>query len=199
MADTVIGPCAGQPSVCKIGTLAAPALVVLAAEPLYALVDTAVAGHLGQVPLAAVALGGIVLSLAAVLGNFPAYGTTGRSARHHGAGGRASAVDEGVQASWLAFGLGLGFAVLAQLVARPVVGLLAGDEPGATQVAANAEIWLRIASLGAPGILLTLAGNGWLRGVHDARRPMRYVLSYDVPPIRFGPEAEVGPRFRSEW
>ncbi|MGH3716254.1 MAG: MATE family efflux transporter, partial [Micromonosporaceae bacterium] len=36
------------------------------------------------------------------------------------------------------------------------------------------------ASLGAPGILLTLAGNGWLRGVHDAARPLRYVLGANL-------------------
>ncbi|HEX6076052.1 MAG TPA: MATE family efflux transporter [Micromonosporaceae bacterium] len=176
MVDALIDPRSSQPSLRKIGSFAAPALVVLAAEPLYVLVDTAVVGHLGRVPLAAVALGGTVLSLAAVLGNFLAYGTTGRSARHYGAGDRASAVDEGVQASWLALGLGLGFGLLAQVAAGPVARLLAGTGPESTEVVTGAETWLRIASLGAPGILLTLAGNGWLRGVHDAARPMRYVL-----------------------
>lgn len=176
MPDTLTDPPANPPTLRKIGSLATPALVVLAAEPLYVLVDTAVVGHLGRVPLAAVALGGTVLSLAAVLGNFLAYGTTGRSARRYGAGERAAAVDEGVQASWLALGLGLGFVALAQVIAEPVAGTLAGTGPGSAEVVAGAETWLRIASLGAPGILLTLAGNGWLRGVHDVARPMRYVL-----------------------
>jgi putative MATE family efflux protein len=180
VVDTLTEPREGQSSLRAIGSLAAPALLVLAAEPLYVLVDTAVVGHLGRVPLASVALGGTVLSLAAVLGNFLAYGTTSRSARHYGAGDRASAIDEGVQASWLAFGLGIGFVVLAQLVVGPVARLLAGSEPDAAQVAAAAETWLRVASLGAPGILLTLAGNGWLRGVHDAARPMWYVLSANL-------------------
>jgi len=52
----------------RIAGLALPALVVLAAEPLYVLVDTAVVGHLGTVPLAAVAVGGTVLTMAAWLG-----------------------------------------------------------------------------------------------------------------------------------
>lgn len=163
-----------------IGALAAPALVVLAAEPLYVLVDTAVVGHLGRVPLAAVALAGTVLSLAAVVGNFLAYGTTGRAARRFGAGERTAAVGEGVQASWLAVGLGLGFIALTQLVAGPLARILAGAGPGSTLVADGAETWLRIAALGAPGILLTLAGNGWMRGVHDGRRPMRYVLAANL-------------------
>ena len=38
--------------------LAVPALVVLAAEPLYLLVDTAVVGNLGTVPLGGLAVGG---------------------------------------------------------------------------------------------------------------------------------------------
>ncbi|MFD0823815.1 MATE family efflux transporter, partial [Micromonospora zhanjiangensis] len=68
----------------RIAGLALPALVVLAAEPLYVLVDTAVVGHLGSVPLAALAVGGTVMTLAAWLGTVMAYGTTGRSARRFG-------------------------------------------------------------------------------------------------------------------
>ena len=65
----------------RIAGLALPALVVLAAEPLYVLVDTAVVGHLGRVPLAAVAVGGTVMSVAVWFGTLMAYGTTGRAAR----------------------------------------------------------------------------------------------------------------------
>ena len=42
--------------------LAAPALVVLAAEPLYLLVDTAVVGNLGTVALGGLAVGGGLLA-----------------------------------------------------------------------------------------------------------------------------------------
>lgn len=157
----------------RIAALALPALVVLAAEPIYVLVDTAVVGHLGPVPLAALALGGGVLALAAWLGNVLAYGTTGRAARRHGAGQRAAAVAEGVQASWLALAAGVALALLAQVGADPLMRALAGGNAG---VAAGAEQWLRIAALGAPGILLAMAGNGWMRGVQETRRPVWYVL-----------------------
>ena len=46
----------------RIAALALPALVVLAAEPLYVLVDTAVVGHLGGTALASLAVGGTVIS-----------------------------------------------------------------------------------------------------------------------------------------
>jgi putative MATE family efflux protein len=164
---------AGPGSLRRIAALAVPALVVLAAEPLYLLVDTAVVGHLGQVPLAALAIGGTLLTGAVWLGNLIAYGTTSRAARRFGAGDRPAAVAEGVQASWLALALGIGLVVAAQFGAEPLARLMAGgDQPVATAAAG----WLRVAALGAPGLLLATAGHGWLRGVQDLWRPLRYVL-----------------------
>ncbi|MFI7429331.1 MATE family efflux transporter [Micromonospora sp. NPDC049836] len=158
----------------RIAGLALPALVVLAAEPLYVLVDTAVVGHLGRVPLAALAVGGTVMTLAAWLGTVVAYGTTGRSARRFGSGDRGAAVAEGVQASWLALTVGVLVALAVQLgggvLARTLVG-------GSGEVAEQAATWLRIAALGAPGLLLAAAGNGWLRGIQDTRRPLLFVLA----------------------
>jgi putative MATE family efflux protein len=158
----------------RIAGLALPALVVLAAEPLYVLVDTAVVGHLGSVPLAALAVGGTVMTLAAWLGTVMAYGTTGRSARRFGSGDRPAAVAEGVQSSWLALAVGTLLAIGMQFGAGPLARALAG---GGTEVAEVAALWLRIAALGAPGLLLAAAGNGWLRGVQDTRRPLLFVLA----------------------
>lgn len=169
---TAPAPASGR----RIAALALPALVVLAAEPLYVLVDTAVVGHLGSVPLGALAIGGTVMTLVAWLGTVLAYGTTGRSARRFGAGDRAAAVSEGVQTSWAALAAGLAVAVGMQLAAGPLARALAGG----TDVAEAAAAWLRIAALGAPGLLLAAAGNGWLRGVQDARRPLHYVLGANV-------------------
>src|SRR5437762_10897103 len=134
------------PTLRKVAGLALPALVVLAAEPLYVLVDTAVVGHLGRVPLASLAIGGGVLSVTAWLGVVLAYGTTVRSARRFGAGERAAAVEEGVQASWLALSAGFALLVAGQLFAGPLAHALAGPHP---DVADGAARWLRIATLGA--------------------------------------------------
>ncbi|GAA3907521.1 MATE family efflux transporter [Actinoplanes auranticolor] len=160
----------------RIAALALPALVVLAAEPLYVLVDTAVVGHLGRIPLAAVAVGGTVMSVAVWFGTLMAYGTTGRAARRFGAGDRTAAVAEGVQATWLALATGALLVLLAQLFATPVTRALAAD-PAAAEAAAQ---WLRVAALGIPGLLLAAAGNGWMRGVQDTRRPLYYVLGANV-------------------
>ncbi|MCF6509634.1 MATE family efflux transporter [Blastococcus sp. MG754426] len=167
-------PAGSTPRPASVPALAAPALVVLAAEPLYLLVDTAVVGNLGTVALGGLAVGGGLLAWAAALLNFLAYGTTARAARRAGAGDRAGAVEEGVQATWLALGLGVLVLALFQVLAGPLTRALAG---GAGPVAEAGEGWLRVASLGAPLLLVSLAGNGWLRGVQELQRPVRYVVA----------------------
>ena len=157
----------------QIVALALPALGVLAAEPLYVLVDTAVVGHLGAIPLAGLAVGGTVLAQITSVLTFFSYGTTARTARLHGAGRRADAVAEGAQATWLAAISGVVLIIVGQALAGPVTRLLAGP----SEVAQAAEGWLRIALFGTPFILITMAGNGWMRGVQDTVRPLRYVLA----------------------
>ncbi|SHL27556.1 putative efflux protein, MATE family [Pseudonocardia thermophila] len=153
--------------------LAVPALPVLAAEPLYLLVDTAVVGRLGAVALAGLAVAGVLFAQVTSALTFLSYGTTARAARLHGAGRRAEAVAEGVQATWLALAVGLVLLVVGQLVAEPVTAAL-GD---GGEIAEAAVSWLRIALLGTPLVLVTLAGNGWMRGVQDTRRPLWFVLT----------------------
>jgi len=157
----------------EILRLAGPALPVLAAEPLYLLVDTAVVGRLGAVPLAGLAVAAVLFAQVTSQLNFLSYGTTARTARMYGSGRRADAVAEGVQATWLALAVGAVLVVVGQLVARPVAEALGNG--GA--IAEGAVSWLRVALIGAPLLLVTLAGNGWMRGVQDTARPLRYVLA----------------------
>ncbi|BBY48278.1 MATE family efflux transporter [Mycolicibacterium arabiense] len=156
----------------RIAGLAFPALGVLAAEPLYLLFDLAVVGRLGALALAGLAIGGLILSLVASQLTFLSYGTTARSARYFGAGERDSAVGEGVQATWLAVGLGLLVVAVVQVCAVPLLGVIADGG----EIADEALPWLRIAIFGAPAILISLAGNGWMRGVQDTVRPLRFVV-----------------------
>jgi putative MATE family efflux protein len=166
-------PIRSQPGGRQIAQLALPALGVLAAEPLYLLFDTAIVGRLGALNLAGLAIGGLILGMVGSQLTFLSYGTTARAARHYGAGDRSSAVAEGVQATWLAFGLGGLIVVGVQVAAVPVVAVIAGS----SDIAGTALPWLRIAIVGAPAILVSLAGNGWLRGVQDTARPLRYVIA----------------------
>lgn len=154
--------------------LAASAFGVLAAEPAYVLVDTAVVGHLGPVPLAALGIAGTLLALVSMVGGFLEYGTTGRAARSFGAGRFDRAVAEGAQASWLAVVLGLLGVGIGEVLAGPLTRVLAG---GSTVVQQEAQLWLRIAVLGLPAVFLVIAGNGWMRGVQRTRAPVVIVLA----------------------
>ncbi|MGF7123414.1 MATE family efflux transporter [Rhodococcus sp. BE178] len=156
----------------RILGLALPALGVLAAEPLYLLLDIAVVGHLGALALAGLAVGGLVLAQVSTQLTFLSYGTTARASRMHGAGRERDAVGEGVQATWLALGIGAALVAVVQLLAGPITSLIAGSG----DIASEAEQWLRVAVFGAPLILVAMAGNGWMRGVQNTMRPLRFVL-----------------------
>jgi putative MATE family efflux protein len=171
-ADSVAAPATGR----RIAALAFPALGVLAAEPIYLLFDIAVVGRLGALALAGLAIGGLILSTLSSQMTFLSYGTTARSARFFGAGDRAAAVEQGVQATWLALGLGAVIIAVVQAAAVPLVSALAGASDGG-DIADEAMPWVRIAIVGVPAILVSAAGNGWMRGVQDTARPLRYVVA----------------------
>jgi putative MATE family efflux protein len=156
--------------------LALPALGALAAEPLYVLVDTAIVGPLGVRPLAALALAGATLSAIFGLCNFLAYAITPRVGRLHAVGRDRDAGELARQGAWLAIGLGVLLALVASTLAGPIIALLAGH----ATVRALAVRYLRIAALGIPCALLALAGQGYLRGVSDLRRPLVVLVACNV-------------------
>lgn len=156
----------------RIAALAFPALGVLAAEPVYLLFDLAVIGRLGALSLAGLAIGALMMGVLSSQLTFLSYGTTARAARFYGAGDRRAAVEEGVQATWLALGIGTAIVAVVQLTAVPLVSALAAGG----EIADTALPWVRIASLAVPAILIAAAGNGWMRGVQDTVRPLRYVV-----------------------
>lgn len=152
--------------------LALPVLPVLAAEPVYLLTDGIVVGHVGQAELAALGVGSLIVLLLGTQMNFLSYGTTARSARYFGAGRTDLAVREGLQATWLALAVGLGVMAVLLPVLPTVTGWLTPDP----QVAAAARQWVYVAGWGIPLILVTAAGNGWLRGVQRTREPLAFVV-----------------------
>ncbi|RRQ26861.1 MATE family efflux transporter [Rhodococcus sp. Eu-32] len=157
----------------RILGLALPALGVLAAEPLYLLFDAAVVGRLGALPLAGLAVGGLVLAQVSTQLTFLSYGTTARAARMHGAGRERDAIGEGAQATWLALMLGVAIIGVMQVLCGPILSVIGGGG----DISAEATLWFRVAVLGVPFILVSLAGNGWMRGVQNTRRPLVFVVS----------------------
>lgn len=161
----------------RILSLALPALGVLAAMPLYLLWDTAVVGRLSAHALASLGAAAAVQSVVSTQLTFLSYGTTARSARLFGAGKKDAAVEEGVQATWIALGVGLVLMSLMLVFAPWIAQAMTGDD----LVAADTARWLRVASPAIVFTLVEMAGNGWLRGIQDVRAPLYYTLAGLIP------------------
>lgn len=167
----------GDVSLGRILGLALPALGVLAAMPLYLLLDTAVVGRLGGFELAALGAASTIQAQVTTQLTFLSYGTTARSARLFGAGDRRGAIAEGVQATWVALAVGLGLAALMLAFAPTFTYWLSGDRA----VAEAAGGWLRVAAIAVPLVLIIMAGNGWLRGIQNTRLPLWFTLAGVIP------------------
>lgn len=148
--------------------LAVPALGALIAEPLFLIVDSALVGHLGTVPLAALGIASAILQTIVGLMVFLAYSTTPAVARRFGAGDATSAVSVGIDGLWLALGLGAILALAGSLATPPLVSLFGASE----EVAADAMTYLHISMWGLPAMLIVFAATGLLRGMQDTVTPL---------------------------
>ena len=148
-------------------SLALPALGALIAEPLFLLTDTAMVGHLGSTPLAALGLAGTILQTVVGLLIFLAYATTPFVARRLGAGDSRGALAAGVDGVWLALLLGVMMAFTGLLFGQSVVSWFQAE----STVSSAATDYLSISWWGLPGMLLVLAATGVLRGLQDTMTP----------------------------
>jgi putative MATE family efflux protein len=160
----------------EIFRLALPALGALAAEPLYILADTAIVGHLGRPQIAALGLAGVVLSGAFTIFNFLTYGTTAVVARASGAGEHERAARLAAQALWVALAFGAALLVAAEAAGAPLLRALGGHGRSGS----FALTYFRIAAVGLPAALVALAGQGYLRGISNLRRPLVIVVAANV-------------------
>ncbi len=160
----------------EILRLALPALGALAAEPLYVLVDTAIVGHLGRPQLAALGLAGTVLGTAFTVFNFLTYGTTAVVARASGAGRPELAARLAAQALWLSLAIGTSLLIVCEVTASPLLRALGGHGHSGDL----AVLYFRIAAIGLPAALVALAGQGYLRGVSNLRRPLEIVVAANI-------------------
>ena len=149
-------------------SLALPSLGALIAEPLFTVIDSTMVGHLGTPQLAGLGVASTVLNTAVGLFIFLAYSTTSLAGRHLGAGRRDLAVRSGVEAMWLAGGLGLLAAILLAVFASPLLTWLGANEA----TLPHALGYLRASAPGLVGMFVVLAATGTLRGLQDTRTPL---------------------------
>src|SRR5204862_605424 len=97
-------------------------------------------------------------------------------ARASGAGQEERAARLAAQALWLALGTGFTLLVACEVLAEPLLSALGADGRSGD----FALVYFRIAALGLPAALVALAGQGYLRGVSNLRRPLEIVVAANV-------------------
>lgn len=147
--------------------LAVPAFFTLIAEPLFLITDSAIIGHLGTTPLAALAAASSLLTTATGIFVFLAYATTSSVAQLMGSGRRNEGIQAGLDGAWLAVALGVPLGIATTLCAPPLSQWIGG-----VQAASPASTYLKISALSLPAVLLNLALTGLFRGLADTRTPL---------------------------
>jgi MATE family multidrug resistance protein len=150
----------------QVWSLAWPMMVSNITVPLLGLVDTAVIGHLPEPHhLAAVALGGMIVSILYWTFGFLRMGTTGMVAQAYGR-------EDGDRLRTLlgqSLILGAGIGLLILLLRTPLTTLalqLMGPEP---DVLTEAARYAEIRAFGAPAVLCNFALLGWFVGMQNTR------------------------------
>jgi putative MATE family efflux protein len=153
------GTAAPRSSARDILRLAVPAFGALVIQPLFMLIDAAIVGTLGTVPLAALGAAAQVFTTITGLAIFLAYGTTAVVARRVGAGQVARGLTDGVEG----IALGAAATIITWLLAPDLLRWIGTSQASTPQ----ALVYLRITCLAFPFVLATMAALGVLRGLQD--------------------------------
>jgi MATE family multidrug resistance protein len=158
------------------GALAIPVFFSQLAEPLTGIVDTAFIARLGAAPLTALGVATTLLSSVVWIFNFLAVGTQTQVAKGLGTGSRA----HGREATGLALALSAIFSITLAIAAWPCLEFAARFMSPDPEVQAASVSYLEIRLLGLPGVLLTMAAFGALRGTQDMMTPLWIALGLNA-------------------
>jgi MATE family multidrug resistance protein len=158
------------------GALAIPVFFSQLAEPLTGIVDTAFIARLGAAPLTALGVATMMLSSVVWIFNFLAVGTQTEVAKGLGTGSRT----RGREATGLALTLSALFSVTLAIAAWPCLEYAARFMSPDVEVQVASVTYLEIRLLGLPGVLLTMAAFGALRGTQDMTTPLWIALGLNA-------------------
>ena len=156
--------------------LSIPVLLSLIAEPVTGLVDTAFVARLGSVPLAALGVGALTLSSVFWIFNFLGVGCQTETAK---AAGRSDTERTRALAS-TAIAIGLVLALISIGAGWLGAGWAARVMGAGGDLEAPTVLYVRIRLLGAPAVLIMIAGFGILRGFQDMQAPFRIAVALNA-------------------
>ncbi|CAN6362023.1 unnamed protein product [Urochloa humidicola] len=164
-------------------SIAAPAVLALAADPITALVDTAFVGHIGSAELAAVGASASVFNLVSKLFNVPLLNVTTSFVAEQQALNDNSPNNTGQReapqkkvlpavSTSLALAAGIGLLEMVALIvgSGPLMDII--GIPVDSPMRAPAEQFLTLRAYGAPPIIVALAAQGAFRGFLDTKTPL---------------------------
>ncbi|CAA6654696.1 unnamed protein product [Spirodela intermedia] len=158
-------------------SIALPAVLSLAADPIASLVDTAFVGHLGSAELAAVGISASVFNLVSKLFNVPLLNVTTSFVAEEQALEKGEKNDQSkkyLPAVSTSLALAAGVGILEAIALSNGSGFLmnsigvSADSP----MRAPAEQFLTFRAWGAPPIVIALAAQGAFRGFMDTKTPL---------------------------
>ncbi|CAN0927872.1 Protein DETOXIFICATION 44, chloroplastic [Linum grandiflorum] len=165
----------------EILSIALPAALALAADPITSLVDTAFVGHIGPVELAAVGVSVSVFNLVSKLFNVPLLNTTTSFVAEEQAlllGPRESTnsieTTDGLPSVSTSLALAAIFGVAEAVALYVGSGFIMNimGIPAGSPMRAPAEHFLTLRAIGAPPIVIALAAQGAFRGFKDTKTPL---------------------------
>lgn len=164
----------------EILRIALPAVVANITIPLLGLLDTAIAGHLGDATMiGAIAVGSMMFNLVYWNFGFLRMGTSGMTAQAYGAGDHRGAARLLQQSVILALTIALLIVVLqAPLRWLGLVTISPSDD-----VHALASTYFNIVVWGAPPTLMMMSIKGWLLGMQHSRGAMYVSIWVNVANI----------------
>ncbi|XP_019254691.1 PREDICTED: protein DETOXIFICATION 44, chloroplastic isoform X2 [Nicotiana attenuata] len=163
----------------EIMSIALPAALALAADPITSLVDTAFVGHLGSVELAAVGISVSIFNLISKLFNVPLLNVTtsfvaeeqSLIAKGRPPGSQSKILLPSVSTSLLlALGLGIAETVGLSFGSGFLMNTMGISVDSPMRV--PAEQFLTMRAFGAPPIVIALAAQGTFRGFKDTKTPL---------------------------
>lgn len=153
----------------QILKIALPAIVSNITVPLLGLVDTGIAGHLGEASyLGAIAVGGVIFNIIYWLFCFLRWGTSGLTSQALGAGNEKEITHTLYRSCMLAIVVGL----LLIILQWPVYEIASRLMDVTSLVANHTATYFYICIWGAIAVQLLYALTGWFIGMQNSRIPM---------------------------
>lgn len=163
-----------------IFSLAIPAALALAADPLLQVVDTAFVGHAGPDALAALGINSALFTFSFLVFNFLGTATTPMVARARSSRNDAKAGLVTLQALTVASVSG-GLLALLLLSCSDQALIAMGADPNQNPITYElAKEFLYIRALAAPAVMLNTVGQGVFGGLQDMKTPLGITASCNM-------------------